>query len=521
MGTQSDADPFTDPEVPRSTTGEILYRSHTSNDCDVEAVFQVEGATLTLAPNGLIVEKRSEARTCGIWPLHNVPRPHAIPFYNVLDAGEENQRLIIRYAVPNRAKTACRATVVDYRLCPPNNDKPEIVCRWTARLLARAYPPGSPPRRRYCVLINPVSGRGDARKSFRREVEPLLIAAHASVTVHETTHRGHAAEFAEALPLGETDVLLCVGGDGLCHEAFNGLARRADRPAWALRRLTVAQIPCGSGNALAMNSFGTNSPSLATLAAIKAVRTRLDLLAITQAGRLYFSFLSQAVGIVAESDLGTEHLRWMGESRFTYGIVSRLLRKTAYPARVSYLLDTDDKAAMQAASLPPSDSDLDQDAEDLHGLPALQHGTVQDELPESFQSHDLPGLGNLYIGNMCWMAPSSPFFPAAQLADGRADLLTISASLPFKHALGMLATVPKARHFDDPQVGYRKVHAFRVEPRSHARAPWRGRSSTKEGAISIDGEAQPFAPFQGEVLPSVATVLCRREGMHGVEGWRK
>lgn len=47
----------------------------------------------------------------------------------------------------------------------------------------------------------------------------------------------------------------------------------------------------------------------------------IDLLSILQDEKRYFSFLSQAVGLMADLDLGTEHLRWMGSNRFVYGFL--------------------------------------------------------------------------------------------------------------------------------------------------------------------------------------------------------
>jgi hypothetical protein len=45
----------------------------------------------------------------------------------------------------------------------------------------------------------------------------------------------------------------------------------------------------------------------------------VDILSILQSGKRSFSFLSQCVGLMADLDLGTEHLRWMGSNRFIYG----------------------------------------------------------------------------------------------------------------------------------------------------------------------------------------------------------
>ena len=45
--------------------------------------------------------------------------------------------------------------------------------------------------------------------------------------VETTTHTGHAADIAQALDLAAYDAAVCVSGDGLPHEVFNGLGRRS------------------------------------------------------------------------------------------------------------------------------------------------------------------------------------------------------------------------------------------------------------------------------------------------------
>jgi sphingosine kinase len=47
----------------------------------------------------------------------------------------------------------------------------------------------------------------------------------------------------------------------------------------------------------------------------------LDLFSITQGDKRNFSYMSQAIGLMADLDLGTTHLRWMGDGRFMYGFI--------------------------------------------------------------------------------------------------------------------------------------------------------------------------------------------------------
>lgn len=48
---------------------------------------------------------------------------------------------------------------------------------------------------------------------------------------------------------------------------------------------------------------------------------KVDLFSVTQGKTQVISFLSQSLGLMADSDLGTEHLRWMGDTRFVYGFL--------------------------------------------------------------------------------------------------------------------------------------------------------------------------------------------------------
>jgi sphingosine kinase len=48
---------------------------------------------------------------------------------------------------------------------------------------------------------------------------------------------------------------------------------------------------------------------------------KVDLFSMTQGEKRSVSFMSQAVGLMADLDLGTENLRWMGETRFMYGLL--------------------------------------------------------------------------------------------------------------------------------------------------------------------------------------------------------
>lgn len=336
----------------------------------------------------------------------------SIPFQNVLWAEllTEHLQLTINYAAPI-SKTEVRAKVLTYTIEPIALD---AVNTWVSRLLQRAYGQ-SQQRKRIKVLVNPNSGQGNAVKLYDQDAAPLLQAARCQIDMTRTAYRGEATEIAQQLDIEAFDVVAAVSGDGLPHEIFNGLGKRPDAKK-ALAKVAVVNIPGGSGNAMSWNLNGTASASLATLAIIKGIRTPLDLVSITQGETRTLSFLSQAVGIVAECDLATEHIRWMGEQRFTYGFLTRLIAKAKYPCDIAVKVAIEDKAGIkkhyrQEMNNYESESErrgykhlLDDDASassgDDEGLPPLRYGTINDKLPEGWEliSHD--NLINFYCGNV-------------------------------------------------------------------------------------------------------------------------
>lgn len=374
------------------------------------------------------------------------------------------------------------------------------------------------------MLVNPFGGKGAAKRLYTNEIEALLKAAGCEIDVSYTTHTRHATEIAESIDIDKYDVIACASGDGLPHEVFNGLARQKN-PRRALRKIAVVQLPCGSGNAMSHNLAGTGSPSLAALAMIKGVRTPLDLVAITQGDKKYWSFLSQSVGIVADCDLGTENIRWMGGARFTVGFLVRLLGKTVYPADIAVKVDIDDKKDIkeayrrtrseQEALAAKREMEFEEDGDeaDYKPLPELRYGTVNEEIPDDWEKASLPTLGNFYCGNMTWMSSDAPFFPCALPSDNSMDLVNIDGTIPRMTAVKSLLAVEQNTFFDLPYVNYRKVSAYRISPRL--------RDGQKEGFISIDGEKVPFEPFQAEVVGGLATVLSLHGGTYEFGGPRE
>ncbi|KAF2622152.1 sphingoid long chain base kinase-like protein [Macroventuria anomochaeta] len=460
-------------------------------------------ASLTLGTDSLVVldeelQDSKGASCCGLSLSGKSKSTRSIPFYNVLWAEHsDNGDITIQYAHSVSPK-AVRPAIVSYKLDKLDSRLAEA---WIEKLLDRAYG-ASQRQKRMKVLLNPFGGQGGAVKMYHKSIAPILAAARCTLDVEKTQHQGHGVEIAQNLDIEAYDVVACCSGDGIPHEVWNGLGKREDA-ARALAKVAVAQLPGGSGNALSLNFNGSDSPSLAALAVVKGLRTPLDLASITQGDRRTLSFLSQSVGIVAETDLATEHLRWMGSARFTWGFLVRLLTQTIYPADIAVKTVHDNKPAVREAyraeaSKPPPTHDSRPVPTADTGLPALQYGTVNDPLPASWELIPHDKLGNFYCGNIAYMSPDANFFPASLPNDGCLDLVRIRGDIPRMTAIKMLMAVENHTFFDMDGVDYQKIEAYRIIPKMQ-----------DDGYISIDGERVPFEGFQVEVHRGLGTVLSK------------
>ena len=191
------------------------------------------------------------------------------------------------------------------------------VQEWTSQVCERCAVKGS---RRYHALINPASGSGGAAATWQQVSELFSHLPYLQVMETFTTRAGQASDIAFELDLAQCDGIIVVSGDGMVHELFNGLTRRSDR-AEALK-VPVGHVPAGSGNALAksiLHSCGEAfGPLDAAFVIAKGQTQDLDLMTVSQPGQPdRTSFLGLSAGVIADLDIGSESLRFMGGFRFT------------------------------------------------------------------------------------------------------------------------------------------------------------------------------------------------------------
>ncbi|AOA64101.1 Sphingoid long-chain base kinase [Komagataella phaffii CBS 7435] len=365
---------------------------------------------------------------------------------------------------------------------------------------------------RILVLINPHGGKGKALRLFEDKAEPILNAAQCEYEVCTTLKHQHATELIRTRKdILDFDTIVCASGDGIPHEVINGLYQRDDR-AECFEHLTVTQIPCGSGNAMSLSCLDTNDPAEAALSVLKAPSVRIDLMAITQPSQpVRLSFLSLTYGMIADGDIGTEWLRFLGPFRFEVGIVTKLLQNAKYPCDLSvdfcakdhqllsqHYCDNIKSDYSKTQHLPITDQSFELKSPSLENPPPTDWERLDSQITDN--------LSIFYVGKMPIVSADTNFFPAAIPDDGCMDLVITDNRSSVLDTANLLLQVDKGTHVLQKDVIHSKVKAFRLTPR------------IPKGYISVDGESFPFETTQVEVLPTLLKTVMK-EGTYAETGF--
>ncbi|KAF8983327.1 sphinganine kinase lcb4 [Entomortierella lignicola] len=381
------------------------------------------------------------------------------------------------------------------------NDKAQATL-WQFNVLTHVYK-DIKRSKHFKVLVNPFGGQGHAKRIWEHTAEPLFKAAGCTYDLTYTTHRYHAKEIARDLDIRAFDAIVSVSGDGVLYEVINGLMERSD--AAIAHKLPLGAIPGGSGNALSFSLLGEDHGSHvgnAVLGVIKGRAMPVDLCSVTQSTGRYFSFVLQSFGLIADVDLGSEHLRWMGEARFTMAAIGKLLSQASYPCELAYIPEETNltKIATQynerrrepVVWANQTHDELDQN----HKTIVDKYGHVTDPIKESDLWVVEKGHYSTIVGaKMPWISKGSVSHPAAQPNDGLIDLLIFPKDMGRIAGLQAMVGVETGKHIFNDKVRYIKVKAFRISP------------GADSGYISMDGEHTPYEPYQVEAHRGLISVL--------------
>ncbi|CCF59294.1 hypothetical protein KAFR_0G02620 [Kazachstania africana CBS 2517] len=378
------------------------------------------------------------------------------------------------------------------------------------QILLKSYPNlGKDRNKSLLIIINPHGGKGKALKLFQEHVEPILKLTFFKFEVKLTEYHRHAMQIARKLDLDKFDTIVCASGDGIPYEVINGLYQRTDRSN-AFNKLCVTQLPCGSGNAMSISCHGTGNPSHATLSLLKSQETRIDIMSCSQQKEndctTNLSFLSQTCGCIAESDINTEFIRWMGPIRFDLGVAYNVFQSKKFPCDIYVKYAVKDKEHLKDFYI--------NNLQDSQGNKKNIKSNVITEndfalkypldcpIPHDWEKLDSNVTENLsifYIGKMPYISNNVNFFPAALPNDGTMDLVVTNTTTPVSRMTSILLSLDKGTHLSQTEVLYSKIVAYKIVPKS----------PNNKNVFSIDGERFNYEPLQVEIIPGLVKTLLK------------
>jgi YegS/Rv2252/BmrU family lipid kinase len=106
---------------------------------------------------------------------------------------------------------------------------------------------------KYCVILNPIAGRGAGKKAIP-EIESYLNSFGIDYDLLITEEPGHGIKLAEEAGGNGYQTVVAVGGDGTANEVINGLMNASDNGKITSK---LAVLPVGRGNDF---SYGMGVP---------------------------------------------------------------------------------------------------------------------------------------------------------------------------------------------------------------------------------------------------------------------
>ena len=348
-------------------------------------------------------------------------------------------------------------------------------------------------RKPLIIFINPASGTKIAKKLYKNSLKPSLEANDIQYELIETKYAGHAVEVVQQKDLSEVGGIVTVSGDGMIHEVMNGIY---SLPNWEhiLNTTPIGVMPGGSGNALNCSLLRQlnlpldgryrlgedHSTNNICNGAISGKKVGFDLIEVETNEKRLISFLGVTIGIVADVDIGSELIRFLGFMRSYLLVAYKILVPRVYHARLSYLpLEKDASGAF--VPVRPTDTKI-------HIPPFDQ------PVPSNWVS-EVGQYLLVYAINLCLLDPVNLLAPKSRVDDGVMWLVIVRSSIQRKDMIDWMMNMKSGGHVNKPGVEMIPIRAFRIEP------------IRPSGYLSIDGESFKFGPVQGQLLANRARLF--------------
>ncbi|KAG1756721.1 ATP-NAD kinase-like domain-containing protein [Suillus paluster] len=365
----------------------------------------------------------------GIFHSYKEVKSTEVPLRNVVSAKFATGAVEVRYLVREGKEMRLKLSMTRGAIKDEDSKRTK---EWCEALLRAAYQ-GANPSKNLKVLVNPHGGL-------------------------DTTRSGHALEIAREMKLG-----------------YDALHQHREKAF----RMPIVPIPTGSANGMSLNLLGLQDGldvCAAALNVLKGQPLKTDLFSFTQGDHQRISFMSQTIGLIADADIETENLRWMGDTRFILGYIRAVIARKSCPIELSMKVVDQDKSRMMDAL----------DDKKLDGTSSSHGEWTRFEKPILW---DIRWPRALMSSTRDFMP-----FPVSLADDGLIDISVLEITSR-RNLLRAVDGAEEGRPYWMNSNRYFKASAYRARPLAPT------------GTLVVDGEQVPFEEFQVDVLHRLGTFL--------------
>ena len=252
----------------------------------------------------------------------------------------------------------------------------------------------------------------------------------------------------------------------------------------ALKKIKIGFVGCGTSNgfsaSLAKHAAEIDDTMTSLFMIAKSKTIQIDLSKHQTQNSTLYSFLSYEYAMVADIDIRSEIIRWMGSLRFDLWGALSVLRMRRYRARFTYL---------PAEKVPRHKT---------QGV-VLMPATVQDAIPESNQ--DWVTIEDdfllLWPSMLSHAATRTHHSPDSLIQSGIFKVFMVRGNVSRFTMAMILLGFETGTHVSYEQSEFIDACAYRLDP-------------ITPGLSVLDGEVIESGPVQAKILPAALTVFCHK-----------
>jgi sphingosine kinase len=191
------------------------------------------------------------------------------------------------------------------------------------------------------------------------------------------------------------------------------------------------------------------------LQVIKGEPMALDLCSVIYDDHRYFSFLSQNYGMTAYADLGTEHMRWMGDTRAVVGLMQEIFSHHTYKVKAAIQVVQGNKKEIRDGYVSAFANETRVPVNELEGEVIDTIPDLSQPVPSDWMVID-DDIAFFLASKVPLLSRGMLSHPCALPNDGTIDLLLVRGSASMMKQLGVFTKVETGEHLESDIVNMKQ-----------------------------------------------------------------